>query len=92
MRFGLVMGFIDHLQIVTKVPLMNTSQLTTARTKSYQFIFTSRFLVTNPDNAHCLRPYWLANASQLTKLKVRISLRLAVYRQSAHHAAKPLET
>jgi hypothetical protein len=67
----LVIGFIDHLQIVTEVSLINTLQLTTARTKSSQFIFTSRFLVTNPDN---------------------VTLRLAVYRQSAHLGAKPLET
>jgi hypothetical protein len=40
--------------------------LTTARTMS-QFVFTSRFLTTDPNSVLCLRPYRLANVSQLTK-------------------------
>jgi hypothetical protein len=35
-------------------------------TKSSQFVFTSRFLVTDPNNILRLRYYWLTNVSQLT--------------------------
>jgi hypothetical protein len=34
---------------------------------SSQFLFVSRFLVTDPNSVLCLRPYRLANVSQLTK-------------------------
>jgi hypothetical protein len=69
----LVIGFIEHLQIVTTSncnTLANSCPclLTTAHTKSSQIVFTSRFLVTDPNSTLCLRPYWLANLSQLTKL------------------------
>jgi hypothetical protein len=55
MGFGLVIGFIDHLQIATtsKYNAVDNScprLLTTAHTKSSQFVFTSRFLLTNPNN------------------------------------------
>jgi hypothetical protein len=46
----------------------HTLQFTTVHTKSSQFVCTSRFLVTDPNNALCLRPYQLANVSRLTKL------------------------
>jgi hypothetical protein len=44
-----------------------TLQFTTAHTMSSQFVCSSRILVTDPNNVLCLRPYWLANVSQLTK-------------------------
>jgi hypothetical protein len=67
-----------------------TRFLTTAHTKSSQFVFTDRFLINDPNNVLCLRPYWLAKVSQLTKLKV--TLWLAVYRQSVRLGVKRLET
>jgi hypothetical protein len=55
-------GFSDYLQI--RIPsnystLANSRirLLTTAYTKSSQFVFTNRFLVTVPNNVLCLRPY-----------------------------------
>jgi hypothetical protein len=36
-------------------------QFIIARNKSSQFVLTSRFLVTDPNNVFCLRPYRLAN-------------------------------
>jgi hypothetical protein len=67
MGFGLVIGFIDHLQMVITSnynALANscTRLLTTAHSKSSHF-FTSRFLVTDPNNVLCLLPYWLENVS-----------------------------
>jgi hypothetical protein len=55
MGFGLVIGFTDHLQIVTTsnynaIANSHTQQFTTAHIKSSQFVFTSRFLATNPNN------------------------------------------
>jgi hypothetical protein len=57
-----VIGFIDHLHIVTTNnynALANSCArlLTTAHTKSSQFVFTSRFLITDLNNVLCLRPY-----------------------------------
>jgi hypothetical protein len=50
---------------------------------SPQFVFTGRFLVTDPNNALCIRPYRLTNISQLAKLKVKLTVKgtlpLAVY-------------
>jgi hypothetical protein len=96
--FGMVFGFIEHLQIVTTsnykaVANSCTHLLTTAHTKFSQFVFTSRFLVTDTNNVLCLRPYRLANVSQLTnRVKVNVTLRLAVYRQSVRFGSKTLET
>jgi hypothetical protein len=61
MGFGLVIGFIEHLQFVTTtnysaIANSHIHQSTTAHTKSSQK-FTSRFLVTDSDNVLCLRPY-----------------------------------
>jgi hypothetical protein len=83
MEFGLVIGFVDHLRIVNTSnynTLANscTRLLTKAHTKSSQFVFTNRFLVTDSNNVLCIRPYWLANVSQLTKLS--LILRPAVSR------------
>jgi hypothetical protein len=62
----------SHLQIVTTSnynALANSCirLLTTANTKSSQFVFTSRFLVTDPNNVLCLFPYRLVNISQLPR-------------------------
>jgi hypothetical protein len=77
MRFGLVFGFIENFQIITTsnysaIANSRTLQFTTAHTKSSLFVFTSRFLGTGPNNVLCLRPYWLANVSQLTKLTAKL--------------------
>jgi hypothetical protein len=66
MRFGLVIGFIEHLQMMTTSnynALANscTRVLTAARTKSSHYAFTSRFLVTDPNNILYL--LWLTNVS-----------------------------
>jgi hypothetical protein len=63
----------EHFQIVTTsnystITNSRTQQFTTAYTTSSQFVFINRFLVTDPNNVSCLRPYRLANVSQLTKL------------------------
>jgi hypothetical protein len=47
---------------------------------SSQFVFTKRFLVTDPNNVLCVRPYWLANVSQLTKLSPSLMLRPMISR------------
>jgi hypothetical protein len=77
----LVIGFIDHLQILTKCNYKAfanscTCPLTT-RTKSSQFSFTYRFLVTDPDNVLCLRPYWLANVPRSSHCSNYLTRRLA---------------
>jgi hypothetical protein len=79
--FGLVIGFIDRLHITTTSnykALANscTRPLTPAHTKSSHFVFTSHFLVTDPNNVLCLRPYRLANILQLTKLSLSVSFML----------------
>jgi hypothetical protein len=71
MGFGFVIGFIDHLQIATTSnynALANSCprHLTTAHTKSSQIVYTSLFLVMDPNNILCLCPYWLTNIPQLT--------------------------
>jgi hypothetical protein len=71
MGFGLVIGFIDHLQIVTTSnykALTNSHTLlfTTAHAKPSQFVFVSCFLVMDPNSVLSLCPYLLANVSQLT--------------------------
>jgi hypothetical protein len=81
----MVIGFIEHLLIVSTsnysaLASPHTLQFITARKKYFQFVFTSRFLITDPNNVLCLRTYLLANVPQLTKLKV--TLQLAVHLQS----------
>jgi hypothetical protein len=78
MGFGLIIGFIDHLEMATTSnynALANsyTRLLTTAHIKFSQFVFINRFLVMDPNNILCLRPYWLANFSQLTPRLAAIS-------------------
>jgi hypothetical protein len=89
------MRFIDHLQVVTTnkysaIANLHILQFTMSRTKSSWLVFTSGFLVTDLNNALCLCPSWLAKFSQLTKLKVEVTLRLA-YRQSVHLGVRLLE-
>jgi hypothetical protein len=66
-------GFTAHLQIVTTsnciaIGNSHTLHFTAAHTKSSQFVFISLFLVRDPNNVLCLRPYWLTNVSHVTKL------------------------
>jgi hypothetical protein len=100
-RRGLVIGFIEHIytQLVTTsnykaVANSCTRLLTTVYAKSSQFVFTSRFLVTDPNNVLCLRPCLLFSILQQTKLRatVSVTLRLAVYFQLVRLRDKPLET
>jgi hypothetical protein len=70
-EFGLVIGFIDHLQIViisnyNAFANSYVRLLTTTHTRSSQFVFTTRFLVTDPNNFICLFSYRLTSASQWT--------------------------
>jgi hypothetical protein len=58
-----------------------THHLITAHTKSFRFVFISRFMLTDPNNVLCLCPSRLAIVSQLThcsncRLRVRVTLRL----------------
>jgi hypothetical protein len=80
----LVIGLIDHLQMLTtsNYALANSCSrlLTTAYTNSSQFVFISRFLVTGRNNVLCFRPLLLANVSQLAKVKVKVTLRPTVSR------------
>jgi hypothetical protein len=54
-----------------------TRLLTTAHTKPSQFVFTSRFPVTDPNNVLFLRRYRLATAPQLTSSTVDSQLKTA---------------
>jgi hypothetical protein len=61
-----VTGFIDYLQTVSTSNYNAFSNsctrlLTTAHNNSSHFVFTSRLMVTDPNNVLCLRPHWLAN-------------------------------
>jgi uncharacterized PurR-regulated membrane protein YhhQ (DUF165 family) len=60
--FELVIGFIEHFQIVTTsnysaIANSHIVQFTTAHTQSSQFVFSSCFLVTDPNSVLSLRPY-----------------------------------
>jgi hypothetical protein len=82
--FGLMIGFIFHLQIVTAsnynaLADSCTRLFTAAHTKPSQHVFTSRFLVTDPNNVLCLRPNWLKNISQLTPRLATISHQLPTF-------------
>jgi hypothetical protein len=60
--------FIDSLQVLTTSNYSATSnsqtqEFTTARTKSFKFVFTCRFLITDPNNVLRSRPCWLANVT-----------------------------
>jgi hypothetical protein len=61
MGFGVVIGFIAHLQVVTTSNYNTLANscirlLTMAHTMSSQFVSTSRFLATDPNNVLCLHP------------------------------------
>jgi cell shape-determining protein MreD len=68
--FGLVIGFIDHLEIVNSLIHALVFSLQTYLIFS---IFTGRFLVTDSNNVLCLGSYRLANISQLTLRLAAIS-------------------
>jgi hypothetical protein len=75
----LVIGFIEHFQIVaasnhSAIANTHTQQFTTACNKSSQFVSTSRFPATDPNYVLCLRPDWPDNISQLTKIRVMATL------------------
>jgi hypothetical protein len=53
-----------------------TRILTTAHTKSSQFVFISRFLVTDSNSILCSRPYRMVKASQLIPRTSHINLLL----------------
>jgi hypothetical protein len=46
--------------------MQSSSHYSIQYTMSSQFVLTSYFLVTDPNNILCLHPYWLANVPQLT--------------------------
>jgi hypothetical protein len=79
--YRFVIGIADHLQIVTTsnssaITKSHTLFFTEEHTKPSLFVLTSRFLVTDPNNALFLRPYRLANVSRLTELSLSLSLSL----------------
>jgi hypothetical protein len=103
----IVNGFIDHLytrlgstSTYNAIAGLHILQITRARAKFSQSAFTSRFLVTVLNNedfsASVVTPLpagWYSIESQTqSKIQVRFTLRLAVYRQSFRHGVKPLET
>jgi hypothetical protein len=66
------------MQIVTAsnysaIANSHTLQFSTAHTKFFQFVFTSRFLVTDPNSVLCLSSYRQVNVSQLTSRLAAIS-------------------
>jgi hypothetical protein len=91
---GLQIGFIDHIQIVTTssyntITNFHNLQLTTAHAKCSQSAFTSCFPVTDINNkdfsasVHQLNLLFtdsLTTLSQLTKVKVKVTLQPTVSR------------
>jgi hypothetical protein len=74
MGFGLVIGFIAHLKLVTTINYStiadsHTLQFTTARTKSSQSAIasTSRCLATDPSNVLYFRAYVVASWLQSSR-------------------------
>jgi hypothetical protein len=75
MGFEFIIGFIDHIQVVTTgnrsaVANIHALQITRAHAESSESAFTSRFLVMDTDNVLCLRHYWLANVPQWLSSKL----------------------
>jgi hypothetical protein len=68
--------FIDHLykQLITEIEYnsltgLHTLKITVTVAHRKPFcVFSSRFLVTDPNDVLCLRPYQPANLSQLIQL------------------------
>jgi hypothetical protein len=66
--FGLVIGFIDNLEIVTTSnysAIANSHIAVHYITYVFSVSFTSRFLVTDPSNVLCLRPCQLTNVRNM---------------------------
>jgi hypothetical protein len=99
-----VIGFIDHSQIVTSnyniIANLHTIQNTTAFAKTSQSAFTSRFPVTDLNSGDfsasvltsLLSGEYPKTEIFIVRVKIRVTLRLADYRQSVHLGNKPLET
>jgi hypothetical protein len=101
MGFGLVIGFIVHLQIVTTsnystIANSHTQQFTTAHTKSSHSAVSSpvvRKMASNAtDPSTFMFMSFLAKNCLTTNYRLRVTLRLVVYRQSARLHSEPLET
>jgi hypothetical protein len=77
--FGLVIGFIDYLQTLTASnhsALANPRTLT--RTKSFQSVFASNCLVTDPNNSlSCSRRYRLTNPSLRMPTHSRLQMKVS---------------
>jgi hypothetical protein len=69
-----MIAFIDHLHVAgtsncSAIANLHSLQITRADTATFRFVFTSRFLVTDPNKVLRLHPYWLANIPQLNHSK-----------------------
>jgi hypothetical protein len=79
--FGLLTWFIDHLypHLITtskynSLTGLHTLKITVTAAHKVSYVFTSRFLVTDPNNVLCLRSCRVANVSPLTQLWTSSSL------------------
>jgi hypothetical protein len=91
--------FIDHLQIVTKsnysaIANLHSLQISKAPAKSSQSTFTIRLLVTDLNNGdfQLMCSHRCPQADTYYNFKVKVTLRLAAYRQSVRLGVEPLET
>jgi hypothetical protein len=100
--FGLDIGFIDHFNIQLVITLnysaianLRTLQITIAHAKSFPAcsVFISSCLVTASNNGYSSASVlkFSLNGGYLPTV-LRVTLRLAVYRQSIRLGAKPLQT
>jgi hypothetical protein len=99
MGFGLVNRFIEHLQVVTtnNYNTIVISTLYSSLGNTCVLSVTRYFLLPAPTLAIPLPPAkFLSSQTPVEnyqlKVKVKVTLRLAVYRQSVHLGIKPLET